>query len=185
MCTESPSPSHQAPCLWHKRCWACKRQLPTSAFYANRTTQDGLSSECRECRRSRYPAKSSKKSAHPRRHARKQHTLAQRWKHTGPVRVTRKGRLTKLGRHILSLLLRKALTQREIAWVSGVSPQTVGSVWRLARLACPSLKRHAYQNHVHRRALSIDAACTIVHRRNFDHYDPQKTAEIVQEIDIT
>ena len=34
-----------------KRCYACKRELPLDAFGKNRGKPDGLSDECRECKR--------------------------------------------------------------------------------------------------------------------------------------
>lgn len=33
-----------------KRCWKCKQRLPLSEFYKNRTKNDGLATECKDCR---------------------------------------------------------------------------------------------------------------------------------------
>lgn len=39
-----------------KRCAACGRSLPLTAFYAHKTHTDGLQSRCKECQKARRQA---------------------------------------------------------------------------------------------------------------------------------
>lgn len=39
-----------------KRCAACGRSLPATAFYAHKTHTDGLQSRCKECQKARRRA---------------------------------------------------------------------------------------------------------------------------------
>ena len=43
--------STTTPVIERKTCSACRQPLPLSAFYRNRTHQDGRDSYCRDCRR--------------------------------------------------------------------------------------------------------------------------------------